>query len=128
MGDVPKQLAAAREVIQRIIRGAEDAIILHNVVHEVCYLLTASTPGVGYNLTHMDARNRLLPILNLEHIHILPDKQLCLSALDIFAQGEKIDFTDALEVVYVRTGVADGIYSFDRRIDNIEGANRTAPS
>ncbi len=75
MGDVPKQLAAAREVIQRIIRGEEDAIILHNVGHEVCYLLTASTPGVGYNLTHMDARNRLLPILNLEHIHILPDKQ-----------------------------------------------------
>lgn len=110
MGDTPKQSDAARVVIQRITRGVEDAIILHNVVHEVCYLLTSSTSGVGYNLTHVDARNRLLPILTLEHVQILPDKQLCLAALDIFAQGEKIDFTDALEVSYVRAGVADGIY------------------
>lgn len=124
MGDVPAQAHVAHGIIQRIARGEEDAIILHSVVHEVCYALTSSTPGAGYNLTHLDARNRLLPILSLEHIHVLPDKQLCLIALDIFAQGEKMDFTDALQVAYVRGGLSDGIYSFDKRIDRIAGARR----
>ncbi len=126
-GDVPNQAKAAYTVIQNIARGKEQAIILHNVIHETCYALTSSTPGQGYNLTHRDARDRLLPILTLDGIQIIPDKKLALQALDIFAQGEKIDFTDALLVAYVRNGTADGIYTFDRRYDRIAGAHRIDP-
>ena len=58
---------------------------------------------------------------------MIPDRSLALEALDIFASGEKIDYTDALLVAYVRRGYADHICSFDKRYDTIDGANRIDP-
>lgn len=126
-GDAAEQAEAARNVVQNVAQGKEQAIVLHNVIHEACYALTSSTPGQGYNLTHRDARDRLQPILALDGIQIIPDKRLALQALDIYALGEKIDFTDALLVADVRNAMADGIYSFDKRYDTIAGANRLDP-
>jgi predicted nucleic acid-binding protein len=126
-GDVPDQSNASRSAIQRVARGEEEAMIIYNVIHEACYALTSSTPGQGYNLTHLDTRNRLLPILMLKGVRVSPNKSLALQVLDIFATGEKIDYTDALLVAYVRNGRADGIYSFDKRYDRIGGANRIDP-
>lgn len=125
--DVSDQSGAAYELFQRIAHGQEEAIIIHNVIHEACYAFTSSTHGQGYNLTHLDTRNRLLPILTLKGVQVLPSKSLALQALDIFAMGEKIDYTDALLVAYVRSGRAESIYSFDKRYDTIPGANRVDP-
>ena len=58
----------------------------------------------------------------------LADKSLCLEALNIFATGEKIDLADALAVAHVRNGMVDGIYSFDRKLDNLPGSARLGPS
>ena len=54
----------------------------------------------------------------------MANKSICLEALNIFAAGEKIDLSDAISVAYVRNGLVDGIYSFDRKLDNLTGANR----
>lgn len=54
-------------------------------------------------------------------------KSLSLEALNLFASGEKIDYSDALSVAYVRNGLAEGIYSFDRRLDSLAGSSRQEP-
>jgi predicted nucleic acid-binding protein len=54
----------------------------------------------------------------------MANKSICLEALNIFAAGEKIDLSDAISVAYVRNGLVDGIYSFDRKLDNVPGSNR----
>jgi predicted nucleic acid-binding protein len=46
----------------------------------------------------------------------------------LIATGEAIDFADALEVTHVRNGLVEGIYSFDRKLDNVPGSTRMSPS
>lgn len=94
------------------------------MIHEACYVLSAST---HYNLTHREIRDRLYPILAMPGLH-LAGKSLCLEALNIFAMGETIDFADALAVAHVRNGLVEGIYSFDRKLDNLPGSARVVPS
>jgi predicted nucleic acid-binding protein len=57
----------------------------------------------------------------------LTAKSLCLEALNLFASGEKIDCSDALSVAHVRNGLVEGIYSYDRRLDNMPGSGRHEP-
>lgn len=120
IGDDAAKQQRSKELIDRLRTEQEEAFTTDVVVHEVCYVLSAST---HYSLTHQDIRDRLYPILALPALH-LANKSLCLEALNIFASGEKIDFSDALSVAYVRNGLADGIYSFDRKLDNVPDANR----
>lgn len=120
IGDDMTKQRKSKELIDRIQSGQEEAFTTDIIVHEVCYILSAST---HYSLTHQDIRDRLYPILAMTRLHII-DKSICLEALNIFAGGEKIDFSDAMSVAYVRNGAVDGIYSFDRKLDNVSGANR----
>jgi len=115
-----------REIFDRVIAGKEEVMTAAVIIHEVCYTLSAS--GVNfYNLPHREVRDRLYPLIELEAMK-LKDKAICLVALDIFAQGEKIDYADALAVAYVRAGDADGIYSYDARtLGKIQGANKIEP-
>ncbi len=117
--DVVKQ-RKSRGLINRIRTDQEEVSTTDVIIHEVCYILSAST---HYNLTHQDIRDRLYPLLEMPALHVA-NKNMCLEALNIFASGEKIDFSDALSVAYVRNGLAGGIYSFDRKLDNVPGSNR----
>ncbi len=120
--DAQKQLRS-KELIERISRGREEMVTTDIIIHEVCFVLTASR---HYNLTHHEARDRLFPIIQLDGLKV-SHKNICLDALDIFAQREYLDYSDAISVAMVRNGLSDGIYSFDRPLDNIEGAHRIAP-
>lgn len=62
----------------------------------------------------------------MQNLHMTA-KSLCLEALNLFATGEKIDYSDALSVAYVRNGLVEGIYSFDRKLDNLPGSGRLQP-
>lgn len=116
-----------KSLFNRIIDGQEDAMTTAVVVHEVCYVLTAS--GINfYGLPHRSARDRLYPLLSEAGLK-LKDKAICLEALDIFAEREYIDYSDALSVAYVRAGEADGVYSYDAStLGKIPGANRVTPA
>lgn len=122
IGDDPTKQQKSKELIDRIHTGQEAALTTEVILHEVCYILSAST---HYSLTHQEIRDRLYPILQMPSLHVA-NKSLCLEALNIFAAGEKIDFSDALSVAHVRNGLAGGIYSFDRKLDNVPGSNRIA--
>ena len=120
IGDDPRKQEKSKGLIDRIHAGQEVALTTSVILHEVCYILSAST---HYSLTHQEIRDRLYPLLQMQGLHVV-DKALCLEGLNIFATGEKIDFSDALSVAHVRNGLADGIYSFDRKLDNVPGSNR----
>ena len=123
MGDDPAKQYKSGALIERIRTGQEEVLTTQVIVHEICYVLSAST---HYNLTHQDIRDRIYPILEMQGMHVA-NKSLCLEALNMFATGEKIDFSDALSVAYVRNGLVDGMYSFDRKIDNLPGSRRLQP-
>lgn len=120
IGDDATKQQQSKAIIERIRAGQEEVFTTDIIVHEVCYVLSAST---HYNLSHQDIRDRLYPILAIPGLHVVT-KSICLEELNIFAAGEKIDFSAALSVAYVRNGVVDGIYSFDRKLDNLPGSNR----
>ena len=120
IGDDAAKQQKSKQLIDRIRTGQEEAFTTDIIVHEVCYVLSAST---HYNLSHQDIRDRLYPILAIQGLHIA-NKSICLEALNIFAAGEKVDLSDAISVAYVRNGLVDGIYSFDRKLDNLPGSNR----
>jgi predicted nucleic acid-binding protein len=120
IGDDATKQQKSKKLIERIRAGQEEAFTTDVIVHEVCYVLSAST---HYNLSHQDIRDRLYPILAMPEMH-MANKSICLEALNIFAAGEKIDLSDAISVAYVRNGLVDGIYSFDRKLDNLPGSNR----
>src|SRR5947209_12194669 len=96
---------ASYALFRSIENGHDEGLVLDCVLHEVCYVLSSSNQG--YNLDHTAIRNRLIPLLILPGIHVLPDKGLCLEALGLFAQGEKIDYTDALQIVHVKRGLVE---------------------
>ena len=120
IGDDATKQQKSKDLIERIRTGQEEAFTTDVIVHEVCYVLPAST---HYNLSHQDIRDRLYPILAMPEMH-MANKSICLEALNIFAAGEKIDLSDAISVAYVRNGLVDGIYSCDRTLDNLPGSNR----
>ncbi|HVC80454.1 MAG TPA: PIN domain-containing protein [Chloroflexota bacterium] len=123
IGDDPTKQHQSRDLIERIPMGKEDVFTTSIVVHEICYVLSAST---HYNLSHQDIRDRLFPMIAMEGLH-MAEKSLCLEALNLFAMGEKVDFSDAFSAAYVRNGLVDGIYSFDRKLDNLPGSGRVLP-
>lgn len=95
--DDPLKAQDTKGLFDRVIQGYEEVLTTDVIVHEVCYVLAAST---FYNLSHQDVRDRLYPLLQLPALK-MPNKELCLAALDVFAQSEKVDFADALSVAYI---------------------------
>src|SRR6266487_3620289 len=116
-GSATESGRAAYALFHSIEDGHDEGLVVDCVLHEVCYVLSSSNQR--YNLDHTAIRNRLISVLLLPGIHVIPDKGFCLEALDVFTQGETIDFTDALQIVHVRRGLVEGIYSFDRKMDKI---------
>lgn len=113
-------------LFDRLRNSQEEAMTTQVVIHEVCYVLSASGPNF-YNLSHQDVRDRLYPLLELDSLHI-KDKDVCLDALNTFAQREYIDYSDALLVAYVRNHEAQGVCSYDAKsLGKIPDANRSIP-
>jgi predicted nucleic acid-binding protein len=59
IGDDATKQRKSKELIERIRAGQEEAFTTDVIVHEVCYVLSAST---HYNLSHQNIRDRLYPI------------------------------------------------------------------
>lgn len=125
MHDDENKYRQTQELFERVTNGREEVMTTAVVVHELCYVLTASGMNF-YNLPHKAVRDRVYPLLDLESVR-LKDKAVCLTALDIFSESEKLDYADALAIAYVRAGEAEGVYSYDAQFDGFESANRTVP-
>lgn len=105
-------------------QGEEELVTSETVISEAVYVLSSSR--LQYGLTHEEIRERLLPILTLRGIR-LPQKRVCISALDIYAGSPFFDFEDALSVAHMEQAGVTEIVSYDRDFDRFPGVRRVEP-
>lgn len=123
-GDDEEKARACYELFQRVQRGDEELFTTESVVAEVTYVL--SSRRGPYQLAHGAIRDRLLPLLSLRGLR-MPQKGVCLAALDLYGSSPFLDFEDALAVAHMeQQGLAE-IISYDRDYDRIAGIRRTEP-
>ncbi len=123
-GDDPAKAQACYELFQRVQRGDEELFATESVAAEVAYVL--SSRRGHYRLGHAEIASRLHPILALRGVR-LPQKLVCLRALDFFARHEALDFEDALALAHMeRLGMTE-IVSYDRDFDGIPEVIRSEP-
>ena len=115
---------ACYELFQRVQRGEEELATCEAIVAEVIYVL--SSPRLPYRLSHEQIRARLLPILTLRGLK-LPQKRVCLQALDLYASYPSVDFEDALAVAHMEQRGITAIVSYDRDFDRVAGLRRADP-
>ncbi|MYB84164.1 MAG: type II toxin-antitoxin system VapC family toxin [Chloroflexi bacterium] len=123
-GDDEAKAADCYRLFQRVQQGEEELFTSETVVSETAYVLSSSR--LPYQLTHEEIRERFLPILTLRGIR-LPQKQVCLNALDIYAASPFFDFEDALAVAHMEHAGVTEIISYDRDFDRVPGIERVEP-
>lgn len=117
--DDETKAAACYRLFQQVKTGAEELFTCETIVAEVVYVL--SSPRAGYRLDHEEIRARLSPILSLRGLRI-PNKRVCIRALDLYASHPFLDFEDALAVAHMeRRGITE-IMSYDRDFDRVQAA------
>ena len=115
---------ACYKLFQRVQRGEEELATCEAIVAEVTYVL--SSPRLPYRLSHEQIRARLLPILTLRGLK-LPQKRICLEALDTYASSASVDFEDALAAAHMGQRRITEIVSYDRDFDHVAGVRRVEP-
>lgn len=99
-------------LLHRVERGDEEVFLPEAVLSEAVYVL--SSPRL-YHLPRERVRDLLAAIISLRAVH-LPDKAVCLAALELFGESA-LDFEDALLVAHLESRGATGVYSYDRHFD-----------
>ena len=122
--DDEAKAADCYRLFQRVQQGEEELLTCESVVSEAAYVLSSSR--LSYRLTHEEIRERLLPILTLRGVR-LPQKRVCISALDIYAASPSFDFEDALAVAHMEQAGVTEIVSYDRDFDRVPGVQRVEP-
>jgi predicted nucleic acid-binding protein len=115
---------ACSNLFRRVEEGSEEVLLTECVLMEVVQVLTSL--HLAYRLNHEDIRARLLPILTLNGLR-LPDKQLYLRALDIYAAYQFLDFADALCAARMEYLGISEILSYDHNFDRVPGLKRVEP-
>ncbi len=115
---------ACYQLFQRVKRREEELFTCEAIVTEVAYVL--SSPRAPYRLSHEEIRARLLPILTLRGLR-LPQKQVYLRALDLYALYPVLDFEDVLAVAHMEHRGVTEIVSYDGDLDRITGLRRIEP-
>lgn len=110
-------------LFQRIERGEEQATTCEVILHEVLYVLSSAR---HYDLSHQEAAGRLRPIITLRGIK-LPQKQIYLRALDLYASAPFLDFGDALSIAHMEEQGIKEIYSYDTHFDRTGVVKRVEP-
>jgi predicted nucleic acid-binding protein len=112
------------QLFQRVQQGEEEIFTSEAIIAEVAYVLYSRR--APYQLSHSEIRDRLLPILTLQGLK-LPQKRVCLDALDIYADSPFLDFEDALTVAHMGQRGINEIVSYDRDFDRVAGIQRVEP-
>ena len=112
------------QLFQRANRGEETLLTCEAIIAEVVYVLRS--PRAGYSLGRHEIRARLIPILMLRGLR-LPQKQLYINALNIYASSTSFDFEDAIAVAHMQHHGINEIFSYDKDFDSFPGIDRLEP-
>ena len=121
--DDPVKAYACLELFKQAERNETLLFTSETVIAEIAYVL--SSPRL-YGLTHAQIRERLVPLLTLSGLK-MPDKTLCLRALEVYA-AHAVDFEDALAVAHMERQQIAAIYTYDRDYDKISAVQRIEPA
>lgn len=121
--DDPVKAAACLELFKQAERNEVVLYTSETVVAEVAYVLSSARL---YGLTHSQIRERLVPLLTLAGLR-MPDKTVCLRALELYA-AHAVDFEDALAAAHMERQQISAIYSYDRDFEKIPGVQRVEPA
>lgn len=119
-GDDPEEGARALALLKRAEQGLEDLESSPLVIFEVVYTLQRA-----YRVSRERIRELLTEVLAIRDLRI-PDRDVCLSALDIFVDTN-ISFADAYMAALMRSRGLTEIYSWDRDFDRVDGVSRVEP-
>ena len=115
---------ACYQLFQRAQRGEEDLFTCEAIITEVVYVL--SSPRAPYRLSRSEIRCRLFPLLTLQGLKI-PQSDVYLRALDLYASHSSLDFEDAIAVAHMEHQGITTIVSYDRDFDQVAGLEREEP-
>ena len=122
--DDEEKAEACYRLFQQVSSGEEILLTCEAIVAEVVYVL--SSRRTGYGLNHEEIRARLVPMLMLRGLR-LPQKQVYIDALNIYASSSALDFEDALAVAHMQQNGITEITSYDKDFDSILGIHRIEP-
>ncbi len=122
--DDEAKAAACFDLFERVSRGEEEVTTCEAIITEVVYALSSRA---HYGLPPDEIRARLAPVLAMRGLR-LPNKQLYLRALDLYAAYPSLDFEDLLLAAYMERDGIQELYSYDRDFDRISGVRRVEPS
>jgi predicted nucleic acid-binding protein len=121
--DTPPLAQPAFAFFQRVETGAETVRLTEGVLVEAVQVLSSRAL---YNRPRAEIRERLAAIIALPGVE-MPDKDLYLKALDLYASAPTLDFVDALLVIYAEEGTPAEVISFDEDLDRVPGITRKQP-
>lgn len=112
------------QLFVRASRGEEILITCEAIVAEVVYVL--SSRRAGYHLNRREIAARLFPIISLRGLR-LPQKQIYINALNVYASSSSLDFEDALAIAHMQHQGITEIISYDQDFDSIPDIHRIEP-
>ena len=121
--DDPVKAAACFALFQRVQAGQEEVTTCEAVITEVVYVLSSRAL---YNLPPQEIRARLVPLLTLPGLK-LPQKQVYLRALDLYALHPTLDFEDVLIVAHMEQADISELLSYDQGFDRVPTITRQEP-
>jgi uncharacterized protein len=120
--DDPAKAEACYQLLEKARKNEIALATSESVIAEIVFVL--ASPRL-YNLSRMDIRARLYPLLTLEGLK-LPDRRKFIRALDLYT-SHTIDFEDALTVAEMESLQIETLYSYDLDFDKVEGIQRSEP-
>lgn len=120
--DDPGKADAVAELFRRAARGEVQLTTSEAVLAEILYVLRSP---VAYRMSREEAATLVTSVVALEGLDVR-DPEVALEALAIFAETD-LDFVDCLAVGHTRQLRLEGVYSYDRGFDAVDGLVRREP-
>lgn len=118
--DDPEKARRALALLLRVERGEERVDLSLIVVFETVFTLQRF-----YRVPRPQIRDLMMNILHLRAV-LLPEKDLCQEALDIYATTN-VSFADAYNAAYMKKRALTEVYSWDTDFDRFDGITRIEP-
>jgi uncharacterized protein len=118
--DDEEKAARALELLLRIESADEIVETAVPIIFETVYTLRSS-----YGMSKEWIRDRVVALLLMSGLR-LPEKELCIAALEVFAD-RNVSFADAYLAEVMRGRGISEIYTWDRDFDRLTGISRVEP-
>jgi predicted nucleic acid-binding protein len=113
----------ARVAFEQLSTGALAVTLPEGVLVEAVQVLESKRL---YHTPRADIGNQLAALIRMRGVHV-PNKQLYVRALDLYATYSVLSFVDALCVAYAEREDQPTVMSFDQGFDKVPGITRQAP-